>query len=74
MFVGLAEKFLLNLPLLLTYRSRFEAVDHGVMEEVLRESKHRTDKVLSRNCCCSSFALSVVLGGLKCSKSLFSLL
>lgn len=74
MFVGLAEKFLLNLPLLLIYRSKFEAVDYVVMKEVLRDSKHRRDKVLSRSCCCSSFALSVVLGGLKCSKSLFSLL
>lgn len=43
MFVGLAEKFLLDLLLLLIYRSKVEAVDHGVIKEVLRDSKHRPD-------------------------------
>lgn len=42
-FVGLAEKFLLDLLLLLIYRSKVEAVDHGVIKEVLRDSKHRPD-------------------------------
>lgn len=38
--MGLAEKFLLDLLLLLIYRSKVEAVDHGVIKEVLRDSKH----------------------------------